>query len=217
MPKLPFFPRRRAALPERVVHSERILRPLAAAELDILATAPVHMTQAERLLLYTFAFCTRPRRYLEIGTLKGGSALIVAAALDASENPAPMVLIDPAPQIDAQDWARLQQRATLIKGYSPKALKEAERAAGGLFDLVLVDGDHSVSGLLADLDGLKKVAAPGAYLLCHDAYYREVREAIDRFVARNRRRVTDLGPMTYEAALADDGTAWGGVRVLRLA
>lgn len=214
MPLFPFS-RRRSRLPEQVVHSDRIGQPLTADKLDVLATAPVHMTQAERLLLYTFAFATRPRRYLEIGTLKGGSALIVAAALAASENPAPMVLVDPEPQIAAEHWAVLKTRATLIEGFSPAVLKDAEKAAGGSFDLVLVDGDHSEKGLLRDLMGLRKVVSAGAYLLCHDAFYHEVATAISRFVSKEKRTVRDLGLMSYESSAAD-GVSWGGIHVLQM-
>ena len=65
--------------------------------LDVIHTAPVWMTRAERLLIYTLAFTLRPLRYLEIGTFQGGSALMVSAALDSLNSDAKMVCVDPTP------------------------------------------------------------------------------------------------------------------------
>ena len=44
-------------------------------DLDVVQWAPVLMSRAERLLLYTLAFCLRPKRYLEIGTLNSKGLL----------------------------------------------------------------------------------------------------------------------------------------------
>lgn len=214
MPRWPFsMPK--PPEPSRVTHSERILHQLTADHLRALTTTPAHLTQAERLLLYTLAFATRPRSYLEIGTLHGGSALLVAAAFDASDNPAPMVLVDPEPQITPEDWAQLEPRAILIEGCSPEVLERAAQVAGGAFDLVLVDGDHSTEGLLRDLEGLKAVVAVGAYLACHDAYHPAVRAALEQFMRRERRHYLDLGLLTHESPLEGEAVGWGGIRLLQ--
>src|SRR5512143_1891755 len=73
-------------------------------DLDVVQWAPVWMTRAERLLLYTLAFCLRPKRYLEIGTLKGGSALLVNAALNSLQAEGRLVCVDPKPQMDPEHW-----------------------------------------------------------------------------------------------------------------
>ena len=59
----------------------------ALSSADVLSWAPAQLTRADRLLLYTLVFTLRPLRYLEVGTLRGGSALIAAAAMDALQTP----------------------------------------------------------------------------------------------------------------------------------
>ena len=49
---------------------------------DVISSAPVLMQPAERLLLFSPVRALRPGRLLEIGTHKGGSAMIIVAALD---------------------------------------------------------------------------------------------------------------------------------------
>ena len=122
--------------------------------LEVIKWAPVWMTRAERLLLYTLIFTLRPNRYLEIGTFQGGSALVAAAAMDALESPGRMVCVDPEPKIDPKNWERLQHRATLLTGFSPQILPQAQEAAGGPFDFALIDGDHTYEGLVRDAKGV---------------------------------------------------------------
>jgi predicted O-methyltransferase YrrM len=191
--------------------------------LDIIQTAPIAMSAAERLLLYTFAFTTRPQRYLEIGTLSGGSALIVCAAMDTLGTTGTITCVDPKPMIAPEHWSILSSRTRLIEGYSPKVLKDAANKAGGHFGLVLVDGDHTTSGALNDLIGVLSVCEPSAYIMCHDCINPSVERAIDKFVASYRKRVIDLGTLTREMTIVkkEDGTAganemWGGLRVLQV-
>ncbi len=106
------------------------------ATLEMVNQAPAWITPAERLLLYTLTFCLRPARYLEIGTFKGGSAMIVVAAMEASANDGQLVCVDPHPQISDEHWARIKSRTTLLQGFSPAILPRAYEAAGGAFDLV---------------------------------------------------------------------------------
>src|SRR5688572_15655865 len=58
-----------------------------SSALEVLSWAPAWLTGSERLLLFTLIYSLRPERYLEIGTLQGGSALIVSAAMDAFDSP----------------------------------------------------------------------------------------------------------------------------------
>jgi predicted O-methyltransferase YrrM len=194
-------------------------------QFDVLRTAPVSMLPSERLLLYTMVFGTRPRRYLEIGTLYGGSAAIVCAALDAMGLPTRMALVDPSPRIEPALWARLEKRAVLVQGFSPAVLSEAEQAAGGKFDFVLIDGDHSYDGTLRDLDGVLPHCAVGAYLLCHDCFYPTVEQAIDAFARKHAARVVDFGPLTRDTSAGADADGnvstshaerWGGIRALQV-
>ena len=220
------YRRRTARLaPEVQTNLWDMTRMLEAQQFALLGTAPVSMLPAERLLLYTLVFGTRPRRYLEVGTLFGGSAAIVCAALDSLELDTRMILVDPEPRIDPVLWAHLQRRATLVQGYSPAALQEAAGAAGGSFDFVLIDGDHSQEGTLRDLNGVLPFCGDGAYILCHDCFFPTVTLAVDEFVYRHASKVVDFGPLTRDTSAAADANGntsaehparWGGLRVLQV-
>ncbi len=200
-------------------------RGLDMQQLGVLATAPVSMLPSERLLLYALAFGTRPQRYLEVGTLYGGSAAIVCAALDTLELTTRMALVDPEPRVDAQLLAHLERRATLVRGYSPAAITDAAAAAGGSFDFILIDGDHTYQGTLNDLNGVLPYCLAGAYIVCHDCFYPTVEQAIDDFVLKHTPLVADFGPLTRDTSSAADADGnvsaqhaakWGGLRVLQV-
>ncbi len=189
---------------------------------EVIVNAPVWMTRAERLLLFTLTFTLRPRRYLEIGTLHGGSALIVCGALDASGNTdAKIICLDPRPQVAPETLDKIHHRATVITGYSPQDLPQAQQAVGGgLFDLVLIDGDHSRNGVMRDAEGVLAHVAKGAHLLFHDCHNPEVRAGIDSFARKYARRLADAGPMTREITTADSpggkSGPWGGIRMMEV-
>ncbi len=186
-----------------------------------LLDAPAELLLPERLLMYALVRGLRPRRCLEIGTHFGGSTTITCAALD-DVGAGCLVCVDPNPLVPADVWAGLAHRATMIRGTSPGALPDAVALAGGLFDFVFIDGDHTRDGVVRDVDGVLTVAAPGAHLLFHDSHYWEVREAIDACVARHPGRLVDAGTLSALATdpiQAPDGSAaqWGGFRLLRVA
>jgi predicted O-methyltransferase YrrM len=179
------------------------------------------MTRAERLLLYALVFALRPRRYLEIGTFKGGSALIVSAAMDALDTAGRVVCVDVAPEILPEHWNRLEHRTTLLKGTSPDILPQAKAAAGGAFDFVLIDADHSHAGVVRDVRGVIPYVAPDGHLVCHDGYNPGVAAAIRDIKREYRRQILDLGLLTREITYGVEGDGqpvrWGGLHVMRLA
>ncbi len=188
--------------------------------MEILTTAPVWMTRAERLLMYTMTFTLRPSRYLEIGTLHGGSALIVNAAMNALNSDGKIVCLDPKPQISPENLEILKPRATVITGYSPQDLGKAQDMAGGPFDLVLIDGDHTYDGLMRDANGVLPYVADGAYLLFHDSLFSEVSRGLNDFANRHANILTDFGTMTREVTYQEreDGAKiqWGGIRMMQV-
>jgi cephalosporin hydroxylase len=212
--------------PSRVPEQSRVARSVEVSErlvhldptlVGVVETAPVWMTPAERLILFTLAFTLRPARYLEIGTLHGGSALLVATAMDATATSGTLVCLDPNPQIAPEHWARLQHRATQLRGFSPDALPEAQRTAGGPFDLVLIDGDHTGAGVLRDATGVLTVTSPGSHILFHDCFNPDVAGGIEEFFRGHAGRVHDVGPLTREITHEPDHngvpTVWGGLRL----
>lgn len=180
--------------------------------------APVHMLPPERVLLYALVFGLRPERCLEVGTLHGGSAMITVAALD-DVGQGCLVCLDPQPRVTAEVWSGVAHRATLIEGCSPDALFEARRVAGGAFDIVLIDGDHSHDGVVRDLEGVMGVLASGGHILMHDAHYVEVQQGIDETLRAHAGRLVDCGMLSRAGTRDQESEAvrWGGIRVLRLA
>ena len=187
---------------------------------DVLQWAPAWMSRAERLMVYTLIFGLRPLRYLEIGTFQGGSAVIVAAAMNASSNPGRMVCVDPEPRIEPEHWEKLKPRATLLKGFSPDILPRAYKAAGGFFDFVFIDGDHSEAGVKRDANGVLPYVTSGSYILFHDCFFSDVAKGIDAFLDSNAGILKDYGPLTREVtsqSSPEQGlTWWGGLRLMQV-
>ena len=149
--------------------------------LDPLVEAPCAMSGMERLSLFALVAGLRPQRYLEVGSFRGGSALIVTHAMNVSGNAdGRLTLVDPGEvcAIAPDVWIRIQDRAELIVGYSPNALGVLTPG----FDFVLIDGDHSEPAALADLKAAWPLLAPGGTLLAHDWRMPTVRRAIEAFV-----------------------------------
>lgn len=187
--------------------------------LEVIRQAPAWMTRGERLLLFALIFGLRPARYLEIGTFQGGSALIVAASMDASGSHGRIVCIDPKPEIKPEDWKRIEHRGTLLQARSPEILAHAVQVVGGMIDFALIDGDHTAAGVTRDAEGVLPFLAQGGYLLFHDAYFPQVGRALDDFAKRNPEQIIDLGCLTREVTLhtlpSSDIVTWGGLRLMR--
>ena len=187
--------------------------------MEVIRNAPVWMSRAERLLLYTLIFTLRPSRYLEIGTFQGGSALVVNAALDALNSQTPLICVDPEWNVAPEDWQKIEHRATFIEGYSPAILPKAEEAAGGKFDFVLIDGDHSYEGVLRDARCVLPHLAPNAYLLFHDSFFTNVARGLNQFANENANHLVDFGSLTREVTVEaheeKGAIQWGGLRLMQ--
>jgi predicted O-methyltransferase YrrM len=190
------------------------------ASLEVIRWAPAWMTRAERLILYALIFALRPARYLEIGTFQGGSALIVAAAMEAVGSKGRMICVDPEPKIDPEHWKRIQNRASLLRAYSPDILPHACEVAGGKFDFVLIDGDHTSTGVFRDAKGVLPFVIDGGYLLFHDSFYTEIAQALDNFAAENMAQLADFGSLTREVTVPEQSQTrpvrWGGLRMMQV-
>lgn len=144
--------------------------------LKILETSDAQMLPRERLYLYSTVFALAPERCLEIGVSQGGSSQIIHAAL-ADLGKGRLIGIDPSLQL-TYDPAKLEEYVTFLAASSPDGLSEACELAGGLFDFVLLDGDHDRRGVRNDIEGLIDVTSEGAIVLAHDAYFSCVAEGI---------------------------------------
>jgi predicted O-methyltransferase YrrM len=144
------------------------------------------MPVAQRLFLWSFIYGVCPKRYLEIGTAEGGSAMIVMSAIQAlGFNDFQGVCIDPKFDISPTTKQALANNFSFFEEISSLAvLKKAKAQVGGLFDVLLVDGDHSYDYALADIILAIPFVEPGGYILVDDAGYYQVRDAIQYAVER---------------------------------
>lgn len=191
---------------------------LDLSKMDVLDWAPAWLVPTERLTLFALICGLRPARYLEIGSFKGGSALIVAAAMKASGNPGHMYCVEPDPHIAPEHWALVADRAVLIEGFSPAALLEAYKCADAPFDFVFIDGDHTAEGVYRDATGVFPYLANGAHLLFHDSHFPDVAEGLGQFYQEHSDVLIDIGSITRDASVQEDNPdiRWGGFRLMRL-
>ncbi len=186
---------------------------------SVIYTAPALMTLSERVILYSTVFGLRPRRCLEIGTNKGGSSLIICAALD-DIGAGHLVCVDQNPLIAPEHWRQLVHHATLLKGASPNILGQALEAAGGKFDFALIDGDHELPGVIRDIEGVLPLLEDEAYMIFHDAHYYQVSQGIDQMLVKYKDRLSDCGMLSAEQTpenRVENGhpVIWGGLRMVR--
>ncbi len=175
--------------------------------------SPAQMLVREKLYLYATVFALAPERCLEVGVAQGWSSRIIADALrDLGRGR--LVCVDPAPKL-AFDPATLADVATLLVGPSPGLLRQAADRAGGLFDFVLLDGDHTAEGVRRDLRGLAEVTAPGCVVLVHDVFAPPVAEGIGQAVALGG--WTDCGTVSMTCNSGVEGgrpATYAGFRLL---
>jgi predicted O-methyltransferase YrrM len=111
----------------------------------------------------------------EIGRYKGGSTLLIAAAMDSESTlwsydlHVKLMTVELGPEIDAEIERALERygladRVHLIVGDS----KLVDPPAAD-FQLVFVDGDHSYEGVRGDYLNWRPALRPGGHLLFHDA------------------------------------------------
>jgi predicted O-methyltransferase YrrM len=175
--------------------------------------APSEMSRSERLFLFALVRGARPERLLEIGTRFGGSASIMAAALEDARVPGRIIGVDPAPEMKVAQKA-LFSRFQLLRKPSPQALPEARELAGGPFDFVLIDGIHVYEQVTLDIAGVLPFLADGAYVLFHDAFHFGVSKAIAEAV-RDLPEFHDCGYVCSKPATKVGLVPMGGFRLLR--
>ena len=169
------------------------------------------LTDEERQLLAALVRGLKPRRVLEIGVFEGGSSAIILDALEANGE-GHLYSLDPDPKCALPR----QQRWMLTVGRSPDDLAKVALGVPFGFDMAFIDGDHAQAAALADIEGVLPYLAHEAYVLCHDAYYREVMAAIDEALIEHPDELVDCGMLSRTPVyLAHLSETYYGLRLLR--
>jgi predicted O-methyltransferase YrrM len=180
--------------------------------LRVVLDAPTEMSLEERLFLYSLVRGLHPARVLEIGTSRGGSAAIIASAMEENES-GMLVGIDPMAHIELP-FATFKGRFHLVSDVSPNGIGEAARLAGRGFDLVLIDGPHTHQQSLDDILGVLPHTSERAFILLHDAFHFGVSEAIRETVERDP-TLHDCGYVCRQPRRVGDLLTHAGFRLLR--
>lgn len=180
-------------------------------EADLMAVfdAPAQLSMTERLALFSLVLGRGPRRAVEIGSYRGGSARIIVHAMDLLDAGA-LVMIDPAPQLAPGLWERIAHRATLITEPSPAAFA----AVDGNFDFAFIDAMHTEENIYADLTAVAGRLTPGGIVLLHDVLYPPLQAGVRR-VLRERPELIDCGELCRNASFDNSGMSWGGLGMVR--
>lgn len=75
------------------------------------------------------------------------------------------------------------------KLYKETSTEAVERFTDESLDFVLLDGDHSYNGIMADLNNYYPKLKKGGYMFIHDCYNQEVLKAIHEYRDENRIRI----------------------------
>jgi predicted O-methyltransferase YrrM len=127
------------------------------------------MYPQDALKLYELAwFSSGP--ILEIGTYHGLSAAVMARSLNDSDNPQPIYSLDVDPAALAQAKQNLSSQGMLDRVTLAEAsAREFVRVFPDFRPMfVFVDGDHTLSGVVSDLEVLYEIVPRGGIIAMHD-------------------------------------------------
>jgi len=135
------------------------------------------------VILYAMVVSKQPKLALEIGRLAGWSTAIISLAL--KENGAGhLISIDISNILLGVIKHFIDPWATTLV-HDSKFLLECKEIKDNKFDFVFIDGDHSYEMVLNDLQKIKEITTPGAWILMHDIDMPPVALAVNDFLADN--------------------------------
>lgn len=183
-----------------------------AENADVIFSEPHDMPMGDRAALYGMIRGFRPETYLEIGVRWGGSARIVANAMEANGT-GKAAGIDPVTTAFRPKPSEMHGRYTLIEGYSPDDTARAVEALGGALHFVLIDAVHTYSAVTADAAGVAPYVADGGHILFHDAFHQGINQAVTEFLAAHPDYV-DLGIVSRNPQVTTP-VSYCGMRLIR--
>lgn len=176
-----------------------------------------HMSQRERLCLYSLVYGLAPSYALEIGSFSGGSAMIISGALDDVALGGKMLCIEPnGENIDPLARATVAHNGVFLEGFFPQDVPASfdGRPTEGLFEFCFYDADHSEEFVARTLPEVVRYMAPGGFIVSHDAYYAPQARGLDTAV--RAAGLIDCGMLTRAANdTAEAGAVYGGMRLLK--
>ena len=104
---------------------------------------------------------------VEIGTLRGRTARLIAILLDALDLPGSILSIDPSPRIPSNSTSSLSIDGRVI--YIRMLSTEAAKHLVILPSLVFIDGCHCFECCTNDIDAWANRISTGGFLVFHDA------------------------------------------------
>lgn len=105
---------------------------------------------------------TRPGCIVEVGTFDGGSALWFRDTGRALGVATEIVTVDLVQTRPDEDGIRY------VCGKSGDVIGDVARIVAGRTVMVTLDGDHTASGVLCDLDAYSRLVQPGGYMVVED-------------------------------------------------
>jgi predicted O-methyltransferase YrrM len=175
---------------------------------------PSDMCETDRVMLYALVRGLRPRFALEIGVRWGGSARIIANAMEEN-GIGTAVGIDPESGAFRVNPKELHGRYQLMEGFSPQAIPKALQLLGTDFvDFVFIDALHTHDAVYADFNGCLPYLASGAHVLFHDAYHQGIDKAITQVIKNHKKDFNDLGFITRNPEVYNP-ISYQGLRLVR--
>ena len=186
--------------------------PSTPERLGIVYTAQTHLSTPERMFIYAIVRGTVPRRAIEIGTAFGGSAAIIAAAME-DNGVGTIIGVDPDRRVDPalpQYYGRFQ----LVQSAAPQGIDAAANLAGGKFDFVFYDGPNVYVALSSTIAALIPHLSERAFIIIDNGLHYGLHQAIKDAVESDR-RLHDCGFVCVRLGLHDRHTAYDGLRLVR--
>lgn len=147
---------------------------------------------------------TKPDVVVETGTFHGGSAVLWAMVLGQVKPAGRVISIDIEDMVDEATLPPVaREKVTFLVGSStaPEIVAEVRRRVGGKRVLVVLDSDHSMKHVLAELDAYAPLVQVGDYLIVQDTNLNGhpvhpgsgpgPMEAVDQFLQRDSRFESD--------------------------
>jgi len=147
-------------------------------------------TLGDYKFLYGFISLVKPSLVLDIGTNHGLSAIVMAMALrDCGLDKSKILTID----ID-EGFLKIADAQICSLGLSKyidiRCCTSSELESELFFDVVFLDGDHTLSGCLKDFDNVKRRAT---YVLIHDTInVDDIKEAVKIIKNKGQYEALDL-------------------------